>query len=106
MTSGKQLISPVQLIDLISCLSYFREQKIFLTKATNVIHYLRRLDDKFVIGGYRELAAGSIGLELSLIADLYAADAGGDLHQFGRADVEGERAGQDHADGLARAIRE
>src|SRR3989338_1985327 len=76
----------------------------FLTETANVIHHLICFDHEAAIGSHGELAASIVCLEFRLVADLHAAGSRSDFHQLRGADIECERTGQNHADGLARAI--
>src|SRR5574340_1778081 len=78
------------------------------TKTANVVYrFLARMNLEAAVFRDAEGAACGIGLERGLSGDLHRAFAGGDLHQFRCAAVEGELAArQDDADGLARAVGE
>src|SRR3990167_1471255 len=77
------------------------------TETANVVYFILGVYLKAAVLGHLEAGTRSIGLELRLVADFYAAGAGGDFHQFRCADVEGELAARhDYADSLAGAVRE
>src|SRR5688572_31184099 len=70
----------------------------------DVVRGLEGLDAEAAVRGHRELLAGAVVLRGRAARELDAAAASDDLHALGRGGLEGERARQDHADGLPSAV--